>query len=616
MGTESAVKGATKSKLAAPKAKYLDSLLVAASSGPHGIADIFTHLSTRLKDPTWTIVFKSLIVIHTLIRDTRDDQVLSFMSGSRQFRLTDLQTVGVSPMSDHGRSIHNYGGYLQQRARSFAAIQQDYAKGRSDRSKASGRLRKLSVEKGLLRETEHVQKMISSLVRCKLSENGVEDDVALAAFKLLVADLLILFQVANEGVISVLEHFFEMSRSDAEHALKVYKLFVEQTEDVIVFMSLARSLERALGLTIPNLQHAPTSLGNNLEEYLRDQDFEKNRIEYLSKKGRSGPVEQSTRASIHPTPRRPTSPAAQAAADRVMLPDAVRRQSGNAELIDFFGSIDGGASAQSTQSGTSEHQHKSQYVSHQPDDRPSAIASQQNANPYVNFPISQRQSFNPYAQQQGMPTPIFSPVGLPNQGFVPQTTGFTPQITGYPQGMYQQMQPLGLQSVPVLGQYQPMQDFSNVQSAIGQAEQVRHFQQSALPIQPLSTGSNPFRKSLLPTAMQQGPNPVSTSATGYAIQQQFTGNPFTQRNEQRNGNMTPAQQPLSNSFSPAMPAQITGNPFARRHVEASQTGQFTGMQSNIQPSATDSMQPQQTGGNPFRRSIQPQGMAQPGYVNQ
>jgi phosphatidylinositol-binding clathrin assembly protein len=50
-------------------------------------------------------------------------------------------------------------------------------------------------------------------------------------------------------------HYFEMSRTDAERALRIYKTFVERTNEVIEYLSEAKSLEHVMGLQIPNVKH-------------------------------------------------------------------------------------------------------------------------------------------------------------------------------------------------------------------------------------------------------------------------------------------------------------------------------------------------------------------------
>lgn len=72
---------------------------------------------------------------------------------------------------------------------------------------------------------------------------------------MLVKDLLILFQAVNEGVINVLEHYFEMSHVDAEQALSVYRNFCKQTERVVDYLTVAKKLSNLLNVPIPNLKH-------------------------------------------------------------------------------------------------------------------------------------------------------------------------------------------------------------------------------------------------------------------------------------------------------------------------------------------------------------------------
>lgn len=134
---------------------------------------------------------------------------------------------------------------------------------------------------------------------------------------MLVKDLLILFQACNEGVINVLgtlngtfghfclshhptEHYFEMSHVDASQALSLYRQFCKQTERVVEYLGVAKKLQNLLNVPIPNLKHvrrqvslcvksdalsqAPVSLAGALEEYLKDPNFEQNRIEYKTNK--------------------------------------------------------------------------------------------------------------------------------------------------------------------------------------------------------------------------------------------------------------------------------------------------------------------------------------------
>lgn len=85
--------------------------------------------------------------------------------------------------------------------------------------------------------------------------DDLEDELVLTALQLCVKDLLVLFQAVNEGVINVLEHYFEMSHVDASIALEIYRSFCAQTKDVVEYLSVAKKLQNVLGIPIPNLKH-------------------------------------------------------------------------------------------------------------------------------------------------------------------------------------------------------------------------------------------------------------------------------------------------------------------------------------------------------------------------
>ena len=88
-------------------------------------------------------------------------------------------------------------------------------------------------------------------------------------------DLLAFYMGMNEGVINMLEHYFEMSKSDAERSLELYRRFCFQTENVVAFLNSAKRHSHQLRSSIPHLKHAPLSLANALEEYLHETDFSK-----------------------------------------------------------------------------------------------------------------------------------------------------------------------------------------------------------------------------------------------------------------------------------------------------------------------------------------------------
>jgi hypothetical protein len=146
----------------------------------------------------------------------------------------------------------------------------------------------------------------------------------------------------------VSEHYFEMSRYDAERALGIYKTFTKQTNMVVEFLSTARQYENATRLEIPKLKHAPTSLTSSLEEYLNDPDFEVNRRQYLAQQDAKKGKKTTSNGASEPKKTFTKAPVNKGGSNGEFLEPKVFQSAppkpdpkGPAlDLIDFFDSIE------------------------------------------------------------------------------------------------------------------------------------------------------------------------------------------------------------------------------------------------------------------------------------
>nr|POF15461.1 enth domain-containing protein c19f8.03c [Quercus suber] len=553
---EKSVKGGTKVKLAAPKTKYVEHILLATQSGEAGVAEVFRTLTHRLRDPTWTISFKALIIVHLLMNEGAPDYTLRYLAVAPKNRLainsiTDVQT--------QGHNIRTYADYLLSRVKAYAATEVDYVK------KGEGRMKRLTVDKGLLRETELLQDQVKALVRCELLTNEAENDITLAAFRILTGDLLILYNVQNEAVMNVLGKYFEMSRPDAERAIKIYKNFCKQTDAVVGYLSIARQYEHATKLSIPKIRHAPTGLAKSLQEYLDDVDFDTNRRQYLA--------EQEAHKSGRPMPNSQVAAGPSAAQEKAALAAAEvsaassdRPTKGPApDLMDFFDSIE---------------------QNQQP-------MAQSVPPPY----LQQAQTFGMQQQQ---------PLGYPPQQ--PQQTAFSPQQTGF---VPQQQQTFAPQSIGSNG----FQSAVNANNPFGQPhQQIQQPPQQVQP-QPLQTqftgagfggyGPQPpqQQQSFATGAasafsafgqQEQVPQlPQHQSTNPFARSTQLPGNAFAQEQHyQQQHQQSPALQTSGSPLPPTLQAQPTGmNPFAKTPTPTAQPQQLNSLQ--VQPTGST---------NPFRQS--------------
>lgn len=272
------VKGATKPKATAPKAKYVEPIISTTYEGGHNFDVVMDSLSKVIgsRSGSWPSIYKALIVIHIMIREGSENITLDFLG--RHQRVLDIE--------DHihrAPAMGRYARYLACRGQQFQDTKIDHVRYKS--RQGFTRLHSLPIHKGLMRECDSVLIQLEALMKCQYQEQDiVNDDVLLMAYRLLVHDALSLFQVLNEGVINLLEHFFELSKPDAEQALDIYRGFRRITSKAINFLRIAKELEFKTMLHVPNIKHAPTSLVSSLEMYLNDPDFEKNYRQYMAEK--------------------------------------------------------------------------------------------------------------------------------------------------------------------------------------------------------------------------------------------------------------------------------------------------------------------------------------------
>ncbi|KIY68903.1 ANTH-domain-containing protein [Cylindrobasidium torrendii FP15055 ss-10] len=577
------VKLACKPKAAPPKAKYLDPIIAATWSEDGAVHDVCKALSPRFREPNAIVVFKALIVLHTMIRNGATDNVLSYLSQNDVLRLRNVSAGNWEGYSAPA-NLQAYAIYLDTRIKAYKDLKHDAVRvqaesNRDMRNSASieedgyrikkgvgrhpgqapvptrsktvmGRkLRSMTVEKGLLRETKAVHRMVDSLVECRFYLDDLEDELTITALRMLVKDLLILFQAGNEGVINLLEHYFEMSHVDARDALAIYRHFCQQAEKVVEYLGVAKKLQNLLNVPIPNLKHAPVSLAGALQEYLDDANFEQNRLEYRANKeaadkpGRRGDARK-------PGENPPPVPAVPTITASVSAPAG--SPSNKDAVTDFFNSIEQG--------------------------QPTMF------NPNTNSPSSayfhQQGAINPFVQMQM--------TGQPFVGQQPQMTGqpfmqMQPQMTGNPFGLQQQQAPSHLRPQPVglgPGGHRPFTSFIPNQPTgapmnMGGSNNM---------LQPQMTGgANPFRVSMVapqstgmalfgvgPGGPMSAPLQAQATATPWSQQQQIQqpAPAFSQNvNNGMNVPPRPGSAPINSAPPIAQPVKthLTGtkNPFGR-----------------------------------------------------
>ncbi|KAI8637845.1 AP180 N-terminal homology domain-containing protein [Parasitella parasitica] len=258
---ETAVRKATRLEYRPPKEKHLQTLKNLTFENPTSIDGILMNLEKRLKEHSWIITYKVLLILHYLMREGNCARVTDAI-------IKHPSVLDASRIKNKTHCKYATGlSYLDERIIAFKNLRGDPA---TESRKHEGRLRYLLVKDGLLKETTVLQRQMESVLKCKFHLDDKDPQITLFAYKMVVEDLLALFQSINEGVVNILEHYFELNKANATDALKIYKTFAQQAELTIDYLNEARKLENDIQLNIPPIKHAPLSLAAALEEYLND----------------------------------------------------------------------------------------------------------------------------------------------------------------------------------------------------------------------------------------------------------------------------------------------------------------------------------------------------------
>jgi len=135
-----------------------------------------------------------------------------------------------------------------------------------DGRKEDGVLRTMAADK-LLKTIPVLQSQIDALLEFDCSANDLTNGVVNTAFLLLFRDLIRLFACYNDGIINLLEKYFDMNKKQCKDALDFYKKFLVRMDRVAEFLKVAENVGIDKG-DIPDLTKAPSSLLEALEAHL------------------------------------------------------------------------------------------------------------------------------------------------------------------------------------------------------------------------------------------------------------------------------------------------------------------------------------------------------------
>ncbi|XP_017104553.2 phosphatidylinositol-binding clathrin assembly protein LAP isoform X15 [Drosophila bipectinata] len=274
-GLAKSVCKATTEECIGPKKKHLDYLVHCTNEPNVSIPHLANLLIERSQNANWVVVYKSLITTHHLMAYGNERFMQYLASSNSTFNLSsflDKGTVQDGGMGvpggrmgyDMSPFIRRYAKYLNEKSLSYRAMAFDFCKVK--RGKEEGSLRSMNADK-LLKTLPVLQAQLDALLEFDCQSNDLSNGVINMSFMLLFRDLIRLFACYNDGIINLLEKYFDMNKKHARDALDLYKKFLVRMDRVGEFLKVAENVGIDKG-DIPDLTKAPSSLLDALEQHL------------------------------------------------------------------------------------------------------------------------------------------------------------------------------------------------------------------------------------------------------------------------------------------------------------------------------------------------------------
>ncbi|XP_043974525.1 phosphatidylinositol binding clathrin assembly protein b isoform X6 [Gambusia affinis] len=265
---------ATTHEIMGPKKKHLDYLIHCTNEMNVNIPQLADSLFERTTNTSWVVVFKSLITTHHLMVYGNERFIQYLASRNTLFNLSNFLDKSGLQGYDMSTFIRRYSRYLNEKAVSYRQVAFDFTKVKRG---VDGVMRTMNTEK-LLKTIPIIQNQMDALLDFNVNANELTNGVINAAFMLLFKDSIRLFAAYNEGIINLLEKYFDMKKTQCKEGLDIYKKFLTRMTRISEFLKVAEQVGIDRG-DIPDLSQftvcAPSSLLEALEQHLASLEGKK-----------------------------------------------------------------------------------------------------------------------------------------------------------------------------------------------------------------------------------------------------------------------------------------------------------------------------------------------------